>query len=60
MPYNEINERIKEEMRTYGNRDLIVTSINISSTRKLLIRFWRLWMSIWNLIRIAANIRFIP
>ena len=21
MPYNEINERIKEEMRTYGNRD---------------------------------------
>lgn len=28
--------------------------------RKLLIRFWRLWMSIWNLIRIAANIRFIP
>mgnify|MGYP007019922851 CR=1 FL=1 len=39
---------------------LIVMSINISSTRKLLIRFWRLWMSIWNLIRIAANIRFIP
>lgn len=21
IPYNEINERIKEEMRTYGNRD---------------------------------------